>query len=324
MCMAAPRTDVLVIGAGVSGLTTTIELLEAGLPASSLRLVADTPPALTTSCSAGAIWGPYLSSSDQGTDEWGRHTMHRLRDLAEVPGAGVYLVHGVEASRADTAPPGWAREVEGFQPCTPEELPPEFVSGWRYAVPVVDMPTYLAYLLKRLAHAGLAVESGRFDSLDEAAAEASVVVNCTGLGARRLARDDAVRPVRGQLVIVENPGIEQFFAEHTEDVCDLTYLLPQGDHIVLGGSAEEDEAERVVDLDVAAGILERCVAVEPALRDVKVLGHRVGLRPARPYVRLERDDRWSAPVVHNYGHGGSGVSLSWGCARAAARLVLAT
>src|SRR5215470_8158653 len=91
VCMADPRTDVLVIGAGVSGLTTSIGLIEAGLPASSLRLIAETPSALTTSCSAGAIWGPYLSSSDQDTDEWGRHTMYRLRDLAGEPSAGVYM-----------------------------------------------------------------------------------------------------------------------------------------------------------------------------------------------------------------------------------------
>lgn len=321
--MAAPRTDVLVIGAGVSGLTTTVGLLDAGLLASSLRLVADAPPALTTSCSAGAIWGPYLSSSDQDTDEWGRHTLHRLRDLAGEPSTGVYLVNGVEASRADTAPPAWAREVEGFQPCTPQELPLGFVSGWRYTVPVVDMPMYLAYLQKRLELAGLAVESGRFDSLAEAAIQASVVVNCTGLGSRRLARDDAVHPVRGQLVVVENPGIEQFFAEHTDDVSDLTYLLPQGDHIVLGGSVEDGVPECTVDLSVADGILQRCVAVEPALRGVKVLGHRVGLRPTRPSVRVERDDSWSVPVVHNYGHGGSGVGLSWGCAREVASLVMA-
>jgi D-amino-acid oxidase len=323
MCMAVPRIEVLVIGAGVSGLTTAIGLIEAGLPASSLRVVADLPPMLTTSCSAGAIWGPYLSSYDQDTDEWSRYTLRRLQDLAREPGAGVYLVNGVEASRANTEPPGWAREVEGFQPCTPDELPAGFVSGWSYTVPVVDMPIYIAYLEKWLGHAGIVVESGRFDSLAEAADMASVVVNCAGLGARRLMSDSTLNPVRGQLVVLENPGIERFFAEHTDEVCDLTYLLPQGDHIVLGGSAEVGEANCVVDQDVADGILERCAAIEPELRGARVLGNRVGLRPARPYVRVERDGGWSVPVVHNYGHGGSGVSLSWGCARDAARLVMA-
>jgi D-amino-acid oxidase len=321
--MADLRTEVLVIGAGVSGLTSALGLIEAGLPASSLRVVAEIPPTLTTSCSAGAIWGPYLSSHDQDTDEWSRHTMHQLRVHAREPGCGVYLVDGVEASRVHTAPPGWAKEVDGFQPCSPDELPPGFVSGWRYSVPVVDMPVYLAYLEKWLDHAGVTVELGRFESLAEAATTASVVVNCTGLGAQGLVPDRTLYPVRGQLVIMENPGIEQFFAEHTAEVCDLTYLLPQGDHIVLGGSAEDGKADCVVDPDVADGIIERCAMVEPALRDARLLGHRVGLRPARPYVRVERDDSWSVPVIHNYGHGGSGVSLSWGCAREVTRLVTA-
>jgi D-amino-acid oxidase len=40
-------------------------------------------------------------------------------------------------------------------------------------------------------------------------------------------------------------------------------------------------------------------------------------------VRLERDERLvpGVPVVHNYGHGGSGITLGWGCAQEAATLV---
>lgn len=124
-------------------------------------------------------------------------------------------------------------------------------------------------------------------------------------------------------MIVENPGIEQFFAEHTDDVRDVTYLLPQGGQVVLGGSVEEDETDCVVDPKITEGILDRCVNVEPALRGVKVLGYRVGIRPSRLRVRVERDDSGPVPVLHNYGHGGSGVSLSWGCAREAASLAVA-
>src|SRR5207244_1328263 len=142
--------------------------------------------------------------------------------------------------------------------------------------------------------------TGRFASLDEAAGAARTVVNCAGLGARRLVPDDTVRPVRGQLVVMENPGITEFFAEHTEDVAELTYLLPQGDHIVLGGSADDDRDERIPDPAVARGIVERCAQIVPALRGATILQHRVGVRPTRPRIRVERDDSHAVPVVHNY------------------------
>jgi D-amino-acid oxidase len=72
---------------------------------------------------------------------------------------------------------------------------------------------------------------------------------------------------------------------------------------------------------VAARILRDCAAIEPRVNGARVLGHRVGLRPFRPQVRLEAEPPGRGPlVVHNYGHGGAGVTLSWGCAREAAGL----
>src|SRR5438874_651476 len=49
----------------------------------------------------------------------------------------------------------------------------------------------------------------------------------------------------------------------------------------------------------------------------RVIAERVSLRPFRKSgVRLEWDRlRDGRTVIHNYGHGGAGFTLSWGCAR---------
>ena len=86
--------------------------------------------------------------------------------------------------------------------------------------------------------------------------------------------------------------------------------------------------------DLPARLAERivagCSAIEPRLRGVEILGHRVGLRPWRPEVRLESEPLGSVSPAgppqsvlwHNYGHGGSGISLAWGCAAEITRSVL--
>ena len=73
--------------------------------------------------------------------------------------------------------------------------------------------------------------------------------------------------------------------------------------------------DRTPSTDTANAIVERCATVVPLLRDAEVLAHRVGLRPSRPEVRLdEQPGHHGARIIHNYGHGGAGVSLAWGCA----------
>src|SRR5690242_377533 len=147
--------DVLVIGAGVSGLTSAILLAEAGV---RVRVVAALRPGATTSAAAGASWGPYLVS-DPRIIRWSAATLAALRRIAaEGDQTGVRLVPGMEAADHVLEVPDWARHGEGFRECTPDELPPGYVSGWRYKIPLIAMPTYLAYLEARLARAGCTVE----------------------------------------------------------------------------------------------------------------------------------------------------------------------
>jgi D-amino-acid oxidase len=310
--------DVLVIGAGVSGLTVAICLAEAGL---AVRVRTRQLPAVT-SCAAGAIWGPYLIG-DERVIPWSEQTRVILTGLADDPATGVRVVHGLEASQHGIPPPPWASGLDGFRVATAAELPAGFTSGWWYQAPIVDMPAYLDYLVKRLAAGGGSVELGEVRSFEEVAAQAPVVVNCAGVESTALVSDPELTPTRGQLVVVENPGVDMFFAQHDESATPV-YYLPQGDRVVLGGSVLPGRTDLEPDGAVAAAIVARCAAIHPALGTARVVGHRVGLRPSRPRVRLERDETTSGPVIHNYGHGGSGVTMSWGCALEVARLVYAS
>jgi D-amino-acid oxidase len=303
--------DVLVIGAGVSGLTTAICLAEAGL---GVRIRTAALPERTTSAAAGAVWGLTRVGPPDRAAGWGRTGLEALSKLAGEPGTGVRMVRGKEISRAPLEPQAWTGLVPGLRPCGPGDLPPGFAHGWCYTAPVVTMPAYLRYLRARFERAGGRLEVAPAGSLAELAGAAPVVVNCSGAGARDLVPDPAVVPVRGQVVVAANPGIEEFLIDRDPEPPWITYMFPHGDEIVLGGTNDEGDSGVEVRPEVAERILAGCAALDPRLRGVPVLGHRVGLRPCRPEVRLESEPLDGGVLWHNYGHGGAGVSLSWGCA----------
>jgi D-amino-acid oxidase len=311
--------QVTVIGAGVSGLTTGIVLAEGG---TRVRVIAEDLPG-RTSRAAGGIWWPYLVQPKGEVEEWSRRSLANFHALAGDPRTGVRIASGIEASRYSDEPPDWVTAMPGFRICAPGELPPGFTTGYRISVPLIDMPVYLGYLQKRLRAAGVEVTRGTVNDLDDPAL-GPVVVNCSGFGARQLAPDSGLRPIRGQHVIVGNPGITEFFSEDTGASPDLLCIYPHGDTVVLGGTAIDGRGDLDPDPAAAEAILSRCTAVEPRLAEVRVLGHRIGTRPTRSVVRVEAEHRTSGrAVLHNYGHSGAGVTLSWGCAYDIQRLCAA-
>ncbi|WP_433829234.1 FAD-dependent oxidoreductase [Actinoplanes sp. CA-015351] len=303
-------TDVVVVGAGVSGLTCAVRLTEAG----HRVLVRSAQLPGRTSCAAGAIWGPHLVAHDRA-EAWALESLDVFRDLAGDPATGVRMTSGVEASRNGLVTPRPGPGAEDVHRCEPGTLPEPYTDGWRFRVPLIDMTRYLAYLTARLRDGGGEVALTAPITRTELPRLGAVVVNCTGLGARALVPGDTIGPVRGDLLVVGNPGIDTFFVEHDEDDEDglTTYVLPQGDQVMLGGSRRTGVWSTRPDMAVREAILARCTQAEPALAGARLLEHRVGLRPVRDKVRIGPDER-HPHVIHNYGHGGGGVTLSWGCA----------
>ncbi|MGB8944968.1 MAG: FAD-dependent oxidoreductase [Streptomyces sp.] len=308
---------IIIVGGGVTGLTTGVALLEAGLP---VHLVASEIPG-RTSIAAGAMWGPYLVEPWSKVRQWSLASLDTFRELSGDSATGVRMVSGIEASRKAMPAPEWSTLLPDFRECSADELPAGFEGGYRFTVPLIDMPLYLQYLLHRFQEAGGTVQRRLVTSLDEFD-DVSAVVNCAGLGAGKLAADNDVRPIRGQHVVVKNPGITEFFSEDTGLSPDLVCVYPHGDTVVLGGTAIDGEAGLREDPVAARAIVERCAAIDPRLAKVAVLEHRVGVRPTRAEVRVEADVRGDGvPLIHNYGHGGSGVTLSWGCSGEVVRLL---
>jgi D-amino-acid oxidase len=301
----------VVVGGGVSGLTTAVCLAEAGV---DVQVMTADDPLATTSAAAGAMWGPYLVEPRDRVRRWSLRTLHELRRLGTQGGTGVKVLDGVEASRVAVKPPDWADMVEDLRPCGDAELPSGFAAGWRFSTPVVNMPVYLNYLVNRFQDAGGRIEIAHVTSLSLLAAQWPVIVNCAGLGARDLVPDPTIQPIRGQLVVTENPGISDFFTEDTGMSPDLCHIYPQGETLVLGGTAEPGNWSRQPDHRTADEILKRCQQVDPRLAGVTVLEHRVGLRPTTSAVQVRKARLGTSALVHNYGHGGAGVTLSWGCA----------
>jgi D-amino-acid oxidase len=298
--------DVVVVGAGVIGLTSAIRLREAG---ARVALVAADPPAETVSAVAAAVWYPTRTDPDPRVLAWAGETYDELarQAAAGVPGVVMRRTRMVVHASDD---PWWARVVPDFE---------DHGREWHFTVPTVEMGPYLEWLVARLADGGVALERRRLRDLAEAARLAPVVVNATGLAAGELCADAAVVPARGRTVLVANPGIETSVRdEHHPD--GMVYVHPRSRDVVLGGTFEPGEWDTTPDSRVTAGILARCTELVPELAGAPVLGERAGLRPVRrggPRVGLDPDPLpGGARLIHNYGHGGAGVTLSWGCAAA--------
>ncbi|GHA94607.1 amino acid oxidase [Streptomyces tendae] len=307
--------EVVVVGGGVIGLTTAVVLAERGR---RVRVWTREPAERTTSVVAGGLWWPYRIEPVALAQAWALRSLDVYEELAARPAqTGVRMLEGVLGETGLDEVDGWAAaRLPGLRAASAAEYAG---TGLWARLPLIDMSTHLPWLRERLLAAGGTVEDRAVTDLADA--DAPVVVNCTGLGARDLVPDPAVRPVRGQLVVVENPGIDNWLVSADADSGETTYFLPQPGRLLLGGTAEEDAWSTEPDPAVAEAIVRRCAALRPEIAGAPVLAHLVGLRPARDAVRLERgtlpDGRL---LVHNYGHGGAGVTVAWGCAQEAARL----
>ncbi len=350
----------LIIGAGVSGLTTALCLHRQGIQST---IIAEKFAPEITSVVAGALWEwpPAVCGyhQDQASLDRAKHwcmaSYREFEGLSRDPATGVYLRPSAFYFRnkiEDHEP--HLRKMNEFRNKVREFVHDAGLieqtgvnpgiglkDAYSYLAPMVDTDVYMAWLLRKVKAAGSTVIQGKLDGDLRPQEEqlkrefaADVIVNCAGIGSRELA-SDPMFPLRGALVRLVNDGrdiprITRAYCVSHDDVTtdqEIVFIVPRGeDRLILGALTEPNEWSTDIDLDnyePIRRIYQRCVEFLPILKKARldsVEPVRVGLRPFRKQsVRVERVA--GAGIVHNYGHGGAGVTFSWGCAAEAAELV---
>jgi D-amino-acid oxidase len=312
---------VIVLGAGVVGLTTAVSLLEAGC---DVQVVADATVEATTSYIAAGVWFPTHVGPPGKVASWGRRTFEILAGQARDAVPGVIMRESLALYRQPPGRPDWTASVGPIREATSAELPLGYGYGLRFAVPQAEMPLYLPWLMRQVRERGGEIVTRHVTALAELSdAGADAVVNCTGLAAGDLVGDPSVYPVRGQIVRVANPGLSLSVRDEFHPA-GRAYVHPRTSDCILGGTLDEHRWDTEPDPATAEAIIARCTEIVPSLAGTEVIEHLAGLRPGRPEARLaESIPEGGGPrIVHNYGHGGAGITLSWGCAEDVRRILL--
>jgi D-amino-acid oxidase len=328
---------IAIIGAGVSGLTCGVVFAEQGY---RTAIFAKDIGQQTTSSVAAAVWFPYHVEPAERVIPLALETYQVLLDLACFPESGLSIIESRQFLRiGEIQIPDWAiplgasvipSEVENgvageattwTGSAKGERTGSErikslesFKSGFSLRVPLMDTTIYLDYLAARFRTGGGEMHSNvRFEKLEDVDRTFDLVINCAGIGARELVHDADLEPHRGQVVIV--PKIEGLSCAVVCDDAPLMYAIQRANDCVFGGTNDLSD-NLAADPATTQRIVAECSRVLK-IEKPRVLAERVGLRPFRKSgVRLERCRlRDGRTVIHNYGHGGAGFTLSWGCAR---------
>lgn len=179
---------------------------------------------------------------------------------------------------------------------------------------------YLPWAASKFIENGGEVINRKVQNFTDLFGSFDTIVNCTGMEAKTLCNDRKVVPIRGQVLKVHAPWIKMAYYGDYD-----TYIVPGFSGVTLGGCRNFDSYDTTSNKYDFESIKTRCETLVPSLKTAKVTEVKVGLRPHRDPVRLETEfmdtSRGIMRIVHNYGHGGYGVTTAPGTAKHAVRLV---
>lgn len=320
---------VAIVGGGVVGLTTAVIAQNGSFRNADITILASDYDNIVSHVAAGIFRvGASFSSSNEEkvTKKWVENSYEfydniRKSDCASYAGVTDISGYIFANSSAHTVQNHWLESiVPVYRRATEEEF--QLVNGnWKYgsffSTLLTQSTLYLPWIKQKLLANRVTFKQKELNSLKELTGEFDIVINCTGLGARKLCNDRRLVSIRGQVLKVKAPWIKTFFYGELD-----TYIIP-GFHgtVTLGGSRGFDSENMKLCPYESAAIRERCETLVPSVKDAELLRQEVGLRPHREGGArigegniVHSDCSNKTIIVHNYGHGGYGVCMAPGTA----------
>jgi D-amino-acid oxidase len=308
------QKKILVIGSGVSGLTTACRLQSAGYDVTIWSKEAPgTFP--NTSASAYAMWVPVRIDADPRVERWTNESFAKFEMLAQHADTGVKM-REIFVLKTTVEEPWFAKTLKGFRHARAGEISSEYADAHVYdKAPAIDTSVYLPWLEKKFTKGGGKIVQREIRSFDECSGF-DIVVNCAGLGARELCNDTTLFPERVQTLTIKSNGFDKVVIDD-EGPNKRSCIVPHGDYIKIGGVFTGNNESLTVDDAGTADILARAKKMVPGFKaDASdVISVSVAMRPERPLTRVETDKLPDGRLlIHNYGHDGMGYILSYGIA----------
>lgn len=306
--------QIAIIGAGISGLSTAYTLVNAGY---TVQIFANAFSPNLVSNKAAAFWFPYHVRNDKRGVDWCQKSYVHFKQLANNPATGISMQKLIKALRdgVEETEITWLdfMPADSYRLINTAELPAGYSKGYEAIVPLIETQIFLPYLQNQLKEKGVGFTEQHINNLYDFAKDFDIVINCTALGARILCNDEKVIPVRGQVALLQPIPQQTIFLDNELP----TYIVPRKDAIIIGGTYEEGVEHAITEPTTIDRLLQNAYSIFPALQQQNVMGNWAGLRPYRADIRLEKEEN----IIHNYGHGGSGYTLSFGCAEEVLQIV---
>jgi D-amino-acid oxidase len=308
--------NIAIIGAGISGMSTAFLLTQKN---HRITVYAKAFSPNITSNRAAAFWFPYHIRNDRRGIGWCQISYEAYKKLSckKETGISMYKLIKVIRKGVEEEEPVWIEFMpeNSYRIMREDELPTGIAKAYDVQVPLMETQIFLPYLQQQLSESGVKFIQKEIKDFSELTNNFDLVINCSALGARELCKDESIIPVRGQVALLSPRNNLPIYLDNEKPL----YVVPRKDAIIVGGTYEERIAAETTEPATIERILKNAYEVFPELKQQEIIGSWAGLRPYRAEVRLEQEK--GRNIIHNYGHGGSGFTLSFGCAEEVVSIV---